>query len=82
MDRDLVCSSRRDSSLRRDRYHRTCRHPNLVQRLRVMDHVTLTAIGILAMPVSICIVSYIAMRNEDRRYREMKERADRKRADR
>lgn len=44
-----------------------------------MDHVTLTAIGILAMPVSISIVSYIAMRNEDRRFREMKERADRKR---
>ena len=44
-----------------------------------MDHVTLIAIGILAMPVSICIVSYIAIRNEDRRFREMKELADRKR---
>lgn len=44
-----------------------------------MDHVTLIALGILAMPVSICVVSYIAMRNEDRRFREMKERADRKR---
>lgn len=44
-----------------------------------MDHVTLIALGLLAMPVSICIVSYVAMRNEDRRYREMKERADQKR---
>ena len=35
MDRDLVCSSRRDSSLRRDRHHRSCRYSNLVQHSRM-----------------------------------------------
>lgn len=79
MDRDLVYSSRRDSSLRRDRHHRTCRHSNPFQRLRVMDYVSLIALVILGIPATFVVVYLNAIRTDARRLRKMREHADRKR---
>lgn len=79
MDRDLVCSSRRDSSLRRDRQCRSSRHPNPVQRLRVMDYVSLIALVILGIPATFVVVYLNAIRTDARRLRKMRELADRKR---
>jgi hypothetical protein len=79
MDRDLVCSSRRDSSLRRDRHHRSCRYSNPVQRLRVMDYVSLIAFVILGIPATFVVVYLNVIRTDARRLRKMRELADRKR---
>ena len=79
MDRDLVYPSSRDSSLRRDRQCRSCHHSNPVQRLRVMDHVTLIALGILGIPATFVVVYLNAIKTDARRLRKMRELADRKR---
>jgi len=47
-----------------------------------MDHVTLIALGVLGIPATVVVVYLNAIKTEARRFQKMKERADRKRADR
>ena len=82
MGRDLVCSSRCGPPHHRDRQCRSCRHSNPVQRLRVMDYVSLIALVILGIPATFFVVYLNAIRTEARRFRKMRELADRKRDDR
>ena len=79
MDRDLVYPSRCGPPHHRDRQCRSCRHSNPVQRLRVMDYVSLIALAILGIPATFAVVYLNAIRTDARRLRKMRELADRKR---